>query len=256
MRKWIVTAILLALAATLATGRIYRRTNIAAQPAAAAREDTVSFLVTFGYLRDGEKDYGGSVTASGGTIKKLEPWRFTQGDAIEGTGNWKLRIKLANFENQPDQPMRIPNGGAASRNIVPAGVYVTLDSSATSVAVQTAQGNFSIPLRDVQYGNLLRYLGGDVLVQRTPSAIRLSPQNQEEHDFPSIAVTRNGATWSAWQAYQDRGDNVYARRSNDRQPMKVTEQKGDIYRTSIAEDGSGGIHVVWSERSDIDWNLK
>src|ERR1700733_14893592 len=37
--------------------------------------------------------------------------------------------------------------------------------------------------------------------------------------------------------------------------MKITTQRGDIYRTSIAEDASGNIHVVWSERNDTDWNL-
>jgi hypothetical protein len=215
----------------------------------------MTFLVTFGYLRDGEKDYSGSITANGGAIRKLDPWRFTQGDALATSNTWKLRIKAANFENQPDQPARIPNGGAATRNIVPAGVFVTVDASASSAAVQTAQGNFSINLRNLQYGDLLRFLNGDVLVQRTPAAVRMSPANQEEHDYPSLTVTHNGVAWMAWQSYQDRGDNVYARRAADAQPMKVTEQKGDIYRTSIAEDANGGIHVVWSERKDTDWNL-
>ena len=243
---------------------------MAAQLAASGRDETVTFLITFGYLRDAEKDYSGSITASGGAIRNLEGWRFTSpagpganqqkaarlADAFTGPNAWKLRIKYANFENQPDQPIRIPNGGGpASRNLVPAGVFVTVDASANSVAVTTAQGNFSVALRDLQYGNLLRFLGGDVLVQRPPAAVRLSPKNQEEHDFPSIAVTPDGVVWTAWQAYEDRGDNVYARRATDAQPMKLNDAKGDIYGTSIAADSKGGIHVVWSERHDIDWNL-
>jgi hypothetical protein len=254
MRKWIVTLLLLALAATLGAGRIHWRSTVAPQ-VAAAHDDAVTFLITFGYLRDAEKDYSGSLTATGGTIRSLDPWRFTQGDAVTPPNSWKLRIKLANFENEPDQPNRIPNGGGNARNILTAGVFVTVDASAASVAVQTTQGNFAINTRELQYGNLLRFLAGDVLVQRTPSFTRLSPKNQEEHDFPSITVTRNGVVWTAWQAYQDRGDNVYARRSTDSEPMKITAQKGDIYRTSIAEDSTGNIHVVWSERNDIDWNL-
>ena len=256
MRKLIVTLLLLGLAATLVAGHFRRPANVAAQIAASGRDETVTFLVTFGYLREAEKDYGGSITASGGTIRNLDAWRFTQGDALNGSSAWKLRVKYANFENQPDQPNRIPNGnGGAARNLVPAGVFVTADASATSVAVTTAQGNFSVNLRDVQYGNLQRFLGGDVLVQRTPASVRLSPKNEEQHDFPSIAVTPNGVVWTAWQAYQDRGDNVYARRSTDAQPMKLTDTKGDIYRTSIAADSNGAIHVVWSERNDVDWNL-
>ncbi|HEY3838072.1 MAG TPA: hypothetical protein VGL72_15935, partial [Bryobacteraceae bacterium] len=256
MRKWTVTLLLLGLAVTLVAGRNHWRNTVAPQAAAAAREESITFLMTFGYLRDGEKDYSGSVTANGGTIRKIDEWRFTQGDAVNPPNAWKLRIKLANFENEPNDPNRIVNGGGIARNILTAGVFVTVDSSAASVAVQTAQGNFSINTRELQYGNLLRFLGGDVLVQRTPSAVRLSPKNAEEHDFPSITVTRNGVVWTAWQAYQDRGDNVYARRSTDAAPMKVTEQKGDIYRTSVGEDAAGHVHVVWSERSDIDWNLR
>src|SRR5580704_17446244 len=164
MRKWIVTLLLLGLAASLAASRVHWRTNTAAQIAAPVREDTVTFLVTMGYLRDGEKDYSGSISATGGTIRNLGPWRFSQGDALNGPSAWKLRIKFANFENQPDQPNRLPNGGIGTRNLVPAGVFVTVDSSASSVAVQTAQGNFSVNLRDLQYGNLLRFLNGDVLV--------------------------------------------------------------------------------------------
>ena len=256
MRNWIVTLLLLTVAATLAASRSHWRTGIAPQAAAPVSDNTVTFLITFGYLRDGTKDYSGSLkTTGGGTIRKLEPWRFTQADALDGATGWKLHTKLINFENQPDQPTRISNGSGAGRNIVPEGIFVTVDSSANSVAVHTAQGDFSVAVA-LRYGELLRYLGGDVLVQRVPGAIRLSPKNEEQHDYPSIAVTRNGVIWTAWQAYQDRADNVYARRSTDATPMKVTEAKGDLYRTSIAEDGSGNIHVVWSERNDVDWNLR
>src|SRR5580700_7364983 len=164
MRKWIVTLLLLGLAGTLAATRSHWRAATAAQLAVPVHEDSVTFLATFGYLRNSEKDYSGSVTASGGAIRNLETWRFSQADALNGNNAWKLRIKLANFENQPDQPNRIPNGGPGMRNIVPAGVFVTVDASATSVAVQTAQGNFSVNLRDLQYGSLLRFLGGDVEV--------------------------------------------------------------------------------------------
>ena len=118
MRKWIVTLLLLGLAATLAAGHFRRPANMAAQLAASGRDETITFLITFGYLRDAEKDYSGSITASGGEIRNLDAWRFTQADAINGSSAWKLRIKYANFENQPDQPVRMQNGGgpADSRN--------------------------------------------------------------------------------------------------------------------------------------------
>ena len=59
----------------------------------------------------------------------------------------------------------------------------------------------------------------------------------------------------SWQAYQDRGDHVYARRLGG-DPARLTTEKGDIFRTSVGEDPDGKIHVVWSERSDEQWNLE
>ena len=67
-------------------------------------------------------------------------------------------------------------------------------------------------------------------------------------------MTRAGEVWTAWQAYQDRGDHVYVRRGASA-PERITTTPGDVYRTSIAEDPEGRIHVAWSERHGTDWNL-
>src|SRR5258708_2396245 len=91
MRKWSITLVLLTLAVTLA--RTHWRATAQTAAAAPAREETVTFLITFGYLRDGEKDCSGSITANGGAVKKIEGWRFTQGDAVTGPAAWKLRVK-------------------------------------------------------------------------------------------------------------------------------------------------------------------
>ena len=37
--------------------------------------------------------------------------------------------------------------------------------------------------------------------------------------------------------------------------MRLTEQKGDVYRTSVAEDPAGQVHVAWSERQGEEWDL-
>src|SRR5262249_20658455 len=47
---------------------------------------------------------------------------------------------------------------------------------------------------------------------------------------------------------------VYARQIGGT-VMRLTEQKGDVFRTSVGEDASGRIHVAWSERQGADWNL-
>ncbi len=215
--------------------------------------EPVTFRIVFGYQRTAPKIYDGRLRVTGGVLRGMEPWRFLQGDALTGADAWKLQIRRITFASEPDAPSAMAGGGFPL-NIVPAGIFVTVDSTANSVAFETKQGNFSVRLADLQYGRDLWFLDGDVQVERVPAAVRSSPKNSEEHDFPSIAVTRTGELWTAWQAYQDRGDNVYVRRQGA-EPVRLTSAKGDIFRTSIAEDPEGRIHVVWSERLGEAWNL-
>ena len=248
----VIPAILAVSAAilTLATFNHLRHPkSVAAQPAA----DAITVRVVFGYQRAAEKSYDGSLRVTGGVLRGIQPWRFLQDDAITGPDSWKLQIRRIVFENQPDAPQSMA-GGPFSQNIVPAGIFVTADSTASSIDFQTSQGSFSVRVADLSYGRELWFLEHDVQVERVPTALPISPKNDEEHDFPSIAVTHTGEVWTAWQAYRDRGDHVYVRRQGA-EPVRLTTDKGDIFRTSIAEDPAGGIHVVWSERSGDAWNL-
>jgi hypothetical protein len=167
------------------------------------------------------------------------------------------------FENQPDLPKSV-DSPTPILSIVPAGVVVTVDAPMTATAhVGTARGSFDIPLEDLQDDQVLSFLDGDVIAQRTPTPQQVSqlPQgpNPEEYDYPSLAVTRKGVVWVSWQGYQDRGDHVYARYSTPSggwsEPFRLTEQKGDIFRTEVGEDADGRIWVIWSERSREDWDL-
>ena len=223
-------------------------------PAAAPAPEAISFRAVFGYRRTAPKNYDGAVSINGGTLRAVEPWRFFPDDAVTPPNSWKLQIRRAVFENQPDLPNPL-SGGPQPQNLIPAGVVVTVDNLAASADFRTTQGNFSVPIRDLAYGRSLWYLDTDVQVERVPTPQRLSPENAEEHDYPSIAVTRAGDVWTSWQAYQDRGDHVYARRQGAGDPVRLTTAKGDIFRTSIAEDTNGRIHAAWSERQNSDWQL-
>jgi hypothetical protein len=221
-------------------------------PATPPANDDVTMRVTFGYLRLAPKPYDGSVTASGGRIRKIDLWRGLQQDSVSGD-SWKLSVRRLMFENQPDHPNSIPAGSGPVMNIVPAAVIVTVDRSATSLAFKTAQGDFTVALRDVLWGKVLHYLDGDVVVERVPAALPVS-ESAEENDYPSIALTRSGAVWTAWQGYQNEGDHIYARQLGG-PVMRLTDTKGDLFRTSVAEDSAGRIHVAWSERHEIEWNI-
>jgi hypothetical protein len=244
----------LALASALVIFSAAQKRKPAESPGLTPPDTSVSFRVTFGYLRIAPKSYDGSLSVSGGKPVKVEPWRFFQQDTMTGEASWKLDIKRVVFENQPDKPNPVANGSAPSLNLVPAGVVVTVPSSSPPVAFRTRQGNFSVPVNSLRYGKALTFLEGDVQVERVPTAFRGSPETTEQQDYPSLLVTREGAVWTAWQAYQDRGDHVYALLAGGA-PTRLTEDKGDVYGTAAGEDAQGKIHVVWSERRGVDWNL-
>jgi hypothetical protein len=244
-----ITALLLVIASV-----VFMLARPAAQrmPSASPPDDSITFRVTFGYLRAAPKSYDGSLAANGGQVRNIELWRGMQQDAVSGS-SWKLQVRRMVFENQPDKPNPVAGGSAPVTNVVPAGLFVTVDRTTASVDFQTAQGNFSVPVQQLGYGRVPSFLDGDVLVERTPGSLRISA-SAEQHDYPSLAVTRSGAVWTAWQAYEERGDHVYARQPGGA-AMRVTSEKADVYHTAITEDAAGRIQVVWSERTGEDWNL-
>src|SRR6516164_9374760 len=75
-----------------------------APAAAPSAPDAITFRVVFGYRRAAPKNYDGSVSITGGTLRAIDSWRFLQGDAITPPDSWKLQIRRMVFENQPDAP--------------------------------------------------------------------------------------------------------------------------------------------------------
>jgi hypothetical protein len=227
------------------------RSAPAEQPGQRAAQ-AVSFRVVFGWKQEKALDYSGSISLSEGKVLTVKPWRFFGDDSVKGS-SWKLALRKTAFENQPDKPA--PGG---VQNFVPAGVVVTVEAPSSAVArIRTAQGDVEAPLRDMQYGRILTFRNGDVTVERAPLVEQVST-GSGENDYPSLTVTRQGAVWTAWQAFEDGGDTVYARHSTPNgwsQNFRLTEQKTDVYRTAVAEDGRGRIWVVWSERAGQDWDL-
>jgi hypothetical protein len=256
-------ALLAAIAAPLVLVRCMERSFAQAPITAGGNSgDLIAFRIVFGELQEKASDYSGSLALSTGEVIRLAPWRFIRPDGLEGTNGWRLHIQRAGFENQPDRPVPLMVDEGA-RNLVPGGVDATVRAPASAmVRVRTASGDFDIPMQQLQYGAILNFLGGDVTVQRIPVSERVTEapakSGVEEHDYSDVAITSQGATWVAWQAYRDTGDHVYVRHSIPggwSETTRLTSQKGDIFRTAVGEDASGRAWVVWSERTEENWNL-
>ena len=228
------------------------------QSAAAPASGLTSFRIVFGEKQERTMDYSGSISLTAGNLVRIAPWRFFGSDAVQGADRWKLSIKRTQFESQPDEPRPLATPGQMPM-LVPAGVVVTVDAPATAIArVVTAQGPFNFRLLDLQDGHPLLLRDGDVTVQQAPTPQPVSGSTDGQNDYPSLAVAKNGAVWIAWQAYKDRGDNVYARHSTPAgwsEQFRLTDDKADIFQTAVGEGAQGRIWVVWSERTNEDWDL-
>ncbi|MCP5117391.1 MAG: hypothetical protein GY953_41735, partial [bacterium] len=226
-----------------------------------APAEVMTFRVVFGETADRPTDYSGSIALSSGEIVRIEPWRFLEGDSIDGN-SWKLSVKRVRFEDQPDVPRPMMTG-AMVMNVVPAGIVVTVDAPETASARLRAGGEVAaFPLRSLKTVPVFPMARGDILVERVPTVERVSAASErdpvEHFDYPSTVETSDGDTWVAWQGYHDRGDHVYARRktaSGWGEVEQLTQEKGDVFRTAIGEDSAGRLWVVWAQRMGTEWDL-
>ncbi len=230
-------------------------------PAAGPPSDkTISFRIVFGEKQQRREDDSGSLALNEGKVINVTPWRLYGEDGVNPDGSWKVHVKLISFENQPDAPRPMDTSDAVF-NYVPAGVTLTVEAPPTATAqVRTAQGDFHFALQELDLRPPgLSFRDGDVVVQRTPTPQQISPvpqgANPEEHDYPSICVTRKGVVWIAWQAYQNLGDQVYVRYStpsglvaarapDGREGRRLSHRRGRRFRRAnlgclVGKDGRG-----------------
>jgi hypothetical protein len=254
MKKTLAVAAVLLM--TIALGWKRLRSPVV-ESAAQPSPTPVAFRIAFGEQQARERDYSGSVSITGGTIKSVRPWRFFGGDQLRPNGSWNLRVKPGPLENQPNAPFPILRPRVV-RNLIPAGVDVEADAGpGARASIEAGGSRWEIPVASLTHREALRFENGDVVVQRTPAVQTISHDPAARHDYGAIAVTRKGVVWIAWQAYRDLGDIVFARHSTASgwsAPVQLSE-KADIYRTAIAEDARGRIWAIWCERRAGEWHL-
>ena len=218
--------------------------------------------------------WDGSATASGAAIRAIEPWRFEDPDAIDGT-SWKVStraIRLFGGANRQGTPPNVANG-----------VIVQLSGATESseLHVKTAQGDFNVRMADIPYGKMAAALNGRVMLDRIPAATRLT-HSPDEQDFPAAAA-RNGEMWIAYMEFKhnqdhdklranfqaapanfdDRtaatgGDAIFARHyANGKwdDPVALTPGGEDLYRPAAAIDAKGRAWIFWSKNEKGNFDL-
>ena len=240
-----------------------------------AQTGRVGVRILLGMTDQQSTKWDGSVTARGAQVDSIEPWRFEPSDSISGT-SWTVSTHPARLFNAGSQM------GLTAPTVVANGVIVRLanQSANAELAVNTAQGNFTIRLADLPYGKILSELGGRVMVDLTPPVAAITSDPQEQ-DYPA-AVAKDGTIWLAYVEFKHHPDHDRLRANLKQAPADFGVYKaatggdrvllrsyrggawgetieiagpGDLYRPAIAMDGSGRVWVFWSQNEKNNFDL-
>ncbi len=132
----------------------------------------------------------------------IEPWRFEGTDAVQGT-SWTASTHVVRlfggrglFGNQVELPF-VANGVV---------LYLDDANENTEIDVTTAQGNFTVRLRDIPYGKVANALNNRVMVDRIPPFTQLT-SSPEEQDYPGAAADKSGNVWLAYMEFKHNKDH-------------------------------------------------
>jgi hypothetical protein len=211
--------------------------------------------------------WDGSVSVQGGSVSRIDPWRFTPDDEIHQDNSWRVATHpiLIDWDSWTDSPPFADNGVI---------IWLTGESPDTQLSVKTARGDFSLRLGDLSFGRFQYELAGRVALDRIPASWQLT-NTPEEEDYPAAAVASNGDIWLAYLQMQHnpnhnqirapyttvpkdlsplseppKGDQILVKHFSGNQwsePIAITPQGGDLYRPAIAVDGKGRPWVFWSD---------
>lgn len=221
-------------------------------PRAEGSAQGITVLLNFGGNAKGLEQWDGSVEVTGGRVLGLEGRHFSEGDLITGENSWKCVTRKDEVAGFAD--LHYTEMAPGTRPPVlwqPVGVYVTMERSASRIAVRTAQGNFEMPVGEIT-AEARPVLGGKATVRLAATAQKLTTKEYED-DEPAIAGLSSGEMAVAWVAYKERADRVFVRirRNGNWLPAEeVTPQAADIFRCSVVGDGKRGVWVFWSERAN------
>ena len=174
----------------------------AQEPASLGGDDVISVLVRMGVNDAAARDWNGSVAVSGGDLLDVRDWRVRPENEVEGN-TWKLAsYEGLNFGFRPWHETQ--NVGRAPYVRSPGVVVDVRGNGGTRLMFSTLNGEFDFRLADVAVGRRLRFLGGDVTVERVPPVERLTSDDYQ-NDFATILGSDDDEVWAAWIGYRDGG---------------------------------------------------
>ncbi len=212
---------------------------LAAQPSPAADR----FRILFGGNDRAVADWGGRVTAEGGSVSIVASYHFGLSESYDPT-SWQCG-------NQWDGKLQMTPQDEA--NLSPTrwkGVVVDVEGGPqTRVQLETRQGAAGFRPGAVRYLEPLSLLDGRMRVERVPES-RLMSESPGDEDYPAMAAGPDGRLWVAWISFQDGLDTIQLRSSPDGKQWSAIETvspaAGDFYQVALVSSEPNAVTVVWS----------
>ncbi len=222
-------------------------------------ESPVSIRLMFGLDRLTPQRWDGAISLSPGRVLGVGGVHFEGRDRIVGRDGWLLSNRVTRYADSTT-PRGYDPVHTRQYAMIPNGVAATADAAEyAAVRVDTEQGRFSFPLRDLRFGHRLDFLDGLASAERIPVTADLT-SGDSYNDYPSVAADASGGLWLSWICYLNERDSVWLVRHGDGgwgEPLRVSsEEYGDNFRTAVAVGRGGEVVVVWSGKSPSgEWGL-
>lgn len=223
---------------------------------AAAARNLRSVTMVFGSKDAAPDKWDGSLRiVGGGTVVRLTGYHFSPDCHITGAASWECSTQAWAAPGPSVHAGERP--GPYPTLVQPVGITLEFSSDADPEIVVTSRRSFRFRYSELPESGAIYLSGGNVEVYRTAPILRLT-EEQDEDDYPSLAITPSGDAWLAWQAYREGAERVLLRHRSGNAwgaPVTVSERPGDLFMTAVAATASETT-VVWSEYEGKSWRLK
>jgi hypothetical protein len=212
-------------------------------------------LIRYGVTDKTEKTWRGRLETDSGDAQviSLAGYHFQPPDRVAGR-EWEFTTRpwVTAFQQVDLSP-----GRPGPRAVFPNGIYARVSGGAGArFRLETGAGSFPFALGDLAGGRMVSFADGNIEIELVPTPAALGNAGGEA-DFPSLAVAEARVA-VAFQEYAGERDRIIVRESA---PGSTTTENydlpetRDVFRSAIAYDGEGALHVVWSAQVDGNWDL-
>ena len=226
------------------------------EPVGLTRQPRHWVKLTFG-LDDEVADWDGSVSVQDGRILNLESWGFEPDHELDaGAGRWQCSTLVKNRRSESTYAEGYR------------GILVELVSNdATTLTVQTKQGNFSVDVSQLAAGRLDRFLNGRASAELLGTAQPLVgrgglhpqlPDTTNDDDFPTLTVDGHGNRWVAWIRFNRALDQDELQVLDLDSPEATATQidAGRFQATPLLlTDQSGKPWLFWTAPRETNWDI-